>query len=437
MTIVVIKKLWRPELISSAELKRRLKRAARYVLSGRESRFYEDEKIGLSLVDFIPKLDENVCQKRINIVTPTLSSKLAFGGVATLVDLPLQIIKSRLIKDGWRIRFLSTSELPPDDENIALKYVARHGIDRSLVEMKYVGSDDLLVPVTAADVFLGSLWFHFFSVLPLLKFQVEVLGTKPIPYVSLVQDYEAAFNPWSSAYMIAQSMYDWDWPMVHFFNSTELKDFYIAQGHPVCNSACFEPTMNAFMLSNLLEKPLHSKTRKITFYGRPSIRRNCFFLAKAALDEWSVRYKQSKDWKVVSVGEAYPSFTLKGGVQVEVRGKLSFDAYCNELRETAVGLSLMASPHPSYPPLEMAHFGVVTVTNTFNGKRLSQWHENIFSLDRCHPVTLADALIEACETFEVNPLIGLAGKTLKPDYLSDYNDEFLRSCAGLVEECLI
>ena len=61
-------------------------------------------------------------------------------------------------------------------------------------------------------------------------------------------------------------------------------------------------------------------------------------------------------------------------------GKLSLTDYAELLRRTAVGLSLMASPHPSYPPLEMAHFGVRTVTNSYTCKDLSKSHANILSL---------------------------------------------------------
>ena len=52
-------------------------------------------------------------------------------------------------------------------------------------------------------------------------------------------------------------------------------------------------------------------------------------------------------------------------------GKLDLDAYGSLLRESAVGLSLMVSPHPSYPPLDMAHLGLRVVTNGFGPKDLS------------------------------------------------------------------
>ena len=41
---------------------------------------------------------------------------------------------------------------------------------------------------------------------------------------------------------------------------------------------------------------------------------------------------------------------------------------------SAIGISLMVSPHPSYPPLEMAHLGMLVLTNGFGAKDLSTWH---------------------------------------------------------------
>lgn len=423
-------------MITVAEIGRRLKVAGRYLLSGRPSTYHEDEEIGFSLAEFSPSHDKELQGRRLNIVIPSLSSRSAFGGISTLIDFPMQVFASGLLSSGWRLRFISSSSIPEDNDNLALKNLMRKGISRDVVDFVHAEPGKNSVSVGGGDVFLGSLWFSFFSVLPLLKYQVDVLGVQRMPYISLMQDYEASFNPWSSAYVMAQSMYDWDWPMVHLFNSIELRDFYISQGHVVDASEVFEPIMNAQMRGNLATNPPGPKTRRILFYGRPGARRNCFFLVRAALDEWSLRYPDAASWEVISVGEDYSDFKLKGGHSVKVLGKLSLDEYCEHLREAAVGISLMASPHPSYPPLEMAHFGALTLTNSFPHKNLSSWHENIASVHRCHPTALADALVEACRRFEADPTKGTSGRTLKPSYLLDYDRQKLEKCAMLIARSL-
>ena len=314
--------------------------------------------------------------------------------------------------------------------------VQRLGIDPALVEFHYGGSKGRPVSVGPTDVFLGSFWSNFFLIRPLLEFQKGLRGGRAVPYVGLFQDYEASFYPWSSAALLARAMYDTDWPMVHLFNSAELADFYVRQGHAVDRQFIFEPVMNGSLRKALTETPPSAKERQILFYGRPETRRNCFYLARAALDEWSVTYPDAKAWKVVSVGESYPAFTLRNGTRVTVHGKLTLEEYSNQLRRSAVGLSLMSSPHPSYPPLEMSHFGALTVTNSFASKDLSVWHENIISVDRCDPKQLAAALSDACRRHEADPAAGLRGKSRKPGYLQDYSTDDLRRCAGLIADCL-
>jgi hypothetical protein len=100
-------------------------------------------------------------------------------------------------------------------------------------------------------------------------------------------------------------------------------------------------------------------------------------------------------------------------------GKLSLDEYAAMLRGTAVGLSLMASPHPSYPPLEMAHFGVLTITNDYAFKAMASAHDNISALRDIRPESIAAALSAACARFEADPGASARGRSHRPSYLSD------------------
>ena len=59
---------------------------------------------------------------------------------------------------------------------------------------------------------------------------------------------------------------------------------------------------------------------------------------------------------------------LGDGLEMVSAGKLSLQAYGALLNQCAIGISLMLSPHPSYPPLEMAHSGILTITNSFAEK---------------------------------------------------------------------
>jgi hypothetical protein len=62
---------------------------------------------------------------------------------------------------------------------------------------------------------------------------------------------------------------------------------------------------------------------------------------------------------------------------------LGWHEYQQLLRRMDLGLSLMASPHSSYPPLDLAAAGAAVVTNTFGPEKqsLDQYSPNIICSD--------------------------------------------------------
>ena len=83
-----------------------------------------------------------------------------------------------------------------------------------------------------------------------------------------------------------------------------------------------------------------------------------------------------------------------------MKGKLSLEEYGGILLESAIGISLMISPHPSYPPLEMAAFDLAVITNKFFNKDLSEYHDNLISLENINPENIALVLADLCSKFE-------------------------------------
>ena len=131
-------------------------------------------------------------------------------------------------------------------------------------------------------------------------------------------------------------------------------------------------------------------------YGRPSVERNCFPALVRGLKRWVREYPEFADWEVISAGVPHDPVDLGGGRKLTSVGKLSLDEYAQMLLSCSAGVSLMASPHPSYPPLEMAHFGLRTVTNNYFAKDLTAFHPNILSLRSIAETELAATLAEAC-----------------------------------------
>ena len=137
----------------------------------------------------------------------------------------------------------------------------------------------------------------------------------------------------------------------------------------------------------------------------------------------------------MSVGESHPDIDLGAGIVLHSIGKLSVAEYAELLRTSAIGISLMISPHPSYPPLEMSHLGLLVLTNRFGEKDLSTWHTNIVSLRSMTADGLAEDLAALCRRFEADPTTGDRGGPLMPAFLDTgpqfpFVDELMATLEG-------
>jgi len=226
------------------------------------------------------------------------------------------------------------------------------------------------------------------------------------PFVYLIQDFEPGFYPWSARYVLAEQTYHSDNTVIAVFNSSQLRQFLHERAYRFAEEYVFEPVFNSVLSSYLkLQKPL-KKQRQILVYGRPSVPRNAFPLIVQALRLWAASDPLAPQWRVLSVGEAHPPVSLADGIALAPLGKLELHAYAQTLSASAIGLALMVSPHPSYPPLEMAAFGLRTLTNDFASKQLGRDHPNIIGLNKLSPDVIATqlaALTAAFEAHEADP----------------------------------
>ena len=109
--------------------------------------------------------------------------------------------------------------------------------------------------------------------------------------------------------------------------------------------------------------------------------------------------ENAEEWTILSAGEQHEPVELGNGMAIRSVGKLTLEEYARTLRESYAGISLMASPHPSYPPLEMSVFDIKVMTNTFANKNLKDFNENIISMDNISPVNMARRLKEICDGY--------------------------------------
>lgn len=356
---------------------------------------------------------------RLSLILPSLSAREAFGGINTGLDVAFALAN----ETGFPLRIVTEHPVDPTDNVLDAR-------PRAQVELHTLSKDDPVLSTRRNEVFLTYNWWIALNLEPVLHAQAAHFGTVVKPKIPLIQEYEPHFYPFSAAHLLALEAFNGDLPIWGVFNSTELYDFYVAQGNRQDRAYVFEPRLNKALLAFLSDAPPEPKQRLVLVYGRPNISRNAFFLVHRGLEIWAKRYGSThSDWQFLSAGAAHAAVDLGHGFRLASLGKLSLKDYGRTLQKTAIGLSLMSSPHPSYPPLEMAHFGARVITNTYANKRLEKRHDNIVSMPANRPEALATLLQREIEIFEQAQGAAAQGRSHMPDYLSDAQAESIGSLA--------
>lgn len=339
---------------------------------------------------------------RLNLLVPALSSKHVFGGIATALK-----FFEELGKEHENLRIILTDEaiFTPED-NIDYK-------DWSILSLEARDQPGKCV-VPAADrygktlsvgqndYFIATAWWTSILAKSLQSKQAAIYDLNCARrYIYLIQDFEPGFYPWSSRYALAESTYMNTSGLVAVFNTSTLKNYFEEEGFNFQKSYYFEPVIHEGLKPYLNKVVAAKRTKRVLVYGRPSTARNAYEIIILALRMWANK-TGCIDWEFISVGELHKPIELGNGNVLKSLGKLSIDAYAEVLLGSYAGISLMISPHPSYPPLEMATFGLKVITNKYKSKDLSYFSDNIKSIDYAAPELVCDALISLTNQFSEN-----------------------------------
>ena len=353
---------------------------------------------------------------RLNLIVPTIHPAAAFGGVSTALGLFDEL--ARTVALTRIISLAATPETMPDGwgDYQAVDLASEATPARSVVSI--AGGGEASLAVGRGDVFLATFWTTAALAHAIRRWQSAAFGRPPLPMAYLIQDYEPGFSAWSAQSALARATYGDSQGTIAIFNTGLLRDYFHANGLRFSREFVFEPHLPPALRPFVPSGP-KPRSRQIVVYGRPKTPRNAFPLIVDGLRAWVAMYEDAGSWSIVSVGQAHPPIELGRGVTLTSRGKLSLEAYGLLLAESAIGISLMISPHPSYPPLEMAQLGLLVLTNRFDGKDLATWHTNIESLEEDSADGLARQLAVLCRAIEADPARGANGRSSRPAYLSD------------------
>lgn len=381
------------------------------------------ETVVLGDYSFVADTDDGL---RINLVIPALDPASAFGGAVTAIEFVLKLQMQLRRAGPVSVRFLSESDSRLEETVIPRVAIAA-GLTLKDVAIA-AAPRGAAIPTRRRDIFIVYNWWTSLNTQPLINKQSMHFNMSANPKFYFFQDYEPHFYPFSSAHLLAIQAINNKYPLTMIINTNELHNYYIRNGNKSDKNHIFEPILNSNLIKYIDNIKEAEKKKTILVYARPNIARNCYTLLIEALKIWA-NDRTSDNWRVVSAGATHQPVLLRKGKALTPLGKLSLEDYGAVLRETGVGVSLMASPHPSYPPLEMAHFGARVITNGFVDKDLSRRHDNIRSMTDIRPGAIAAALKEECIAFEQDPGAGLRARSRMPEFLGG---EF--ECLGQVAE---
>lgn len=352
---------------------------------------------------------------RLNLVLPTVDVARTFGGIRSALDL-FEAIGA----DSMERRIVSVGPTGSGASGAIPAYrpVASGEDPADPLQIASLGGPGASLAVRADDVFVATFWTTADLVGRIRRWQASTYGSAPDRFGYVIQDFEPGFYPWSAQWMLARATYAVPHQTIGIFNTSLLRDYFHSIGIRFGREYAFEPRLLTALRSPIAS-PAVTRSRTIVVYGRPGTPRNAFPAIIDGLRAWRASDPNAASWHLASVGQAHPEIDLGGGVVLRSIGKLDLASYASLLRGAAVGISLMVSPHPSYPPLEMAHLGLLVLTNRFADKDLSSWHSNIRSVDDISAASIAATLSVLCRRFEADPDIGATGRSGRPDYTSD------------------
>lgn len=341
-------------------------------------------------------------EKRINLVVPSINTEHVFGGIATALKFFAELTEAL----GWNSRIILADAQP--SEEAVKKYSGEFAFVSSEEEsferrqiISFAFRDGLSLPVSENDYFVFTGWWTAYCVQEAYRKLMETEFLSPQPFVYFIQDYEPGFYPWSTHYMLADSTYRSSFRRIAIFNSHELKEYFVKNGYRFEAEMEFAPVLNQGLKDYLSKmQPQVHKKKQILVYGRPGTKRNAFELVVEALRRWAEQYEDAAAWEIVSAGEWHEPVALGKGKVMYSLGKMSIDQYALVLEESYAGISLMVSPHPSYPPLEMAVFDVNVITNTYGNKDLAAFNPHITSLSDASPLNIAKHLEKICRGYQ-------------------------------------
>ena len=322
----------------------------------------------------------NSNDSRYLLLLPMLQAPV-FGGTATALKLAC-----KLAENGQKVAIATLNRKVNLPIESIRELAEQLSVDYQTLLKLVSGAESFKISANNSDVVISTAWWTCEEILSFQKTH-HLLGLRLLYFV---QDYEALFYPSSEEY--ARVLATYDSPNNSFIiNSSPLADFLeLWYPHKVDRNFVLQPQQ--LFSQNLSVKPKVLNDLgaiRIVIYGRPNTPRNLFTLIIKGISIFLSDYADDRAIEFLSVGEPHENILFESGHELRSLGALSYSEYEELLESAHLGISLMLSPHPSYPPLEMQGKGLHTITNDFLGFKKKYLTGNLIHLIEPESETLA------------------------------------------------
>jgi len=318
---------------------------------------------------------------RITIVTDSISAGSLYGGVGTAM-----ILGGLLCERSGRTLRLVTRTQPADPSNLGrilgtYGIVLRHDPQFAFAP---VTVDSASIDIVDDELFLTTSWWTTAAML-------DSVPREAVVY--LLQEDERMFYPHGDERLRCEQLLSRE-DIRFVVNSQLLFDHLAATGlaNVMRRGVHFEPAFPR----TLFHPRAKVGKKRFMFYARPNNLRNLFWFGIEIIDRLiDESIIDGREWELVLVGKDIPAIVFDREIGITRVENLNWNEYAELVGTIDLALCLMYTPHPSYPPLDLAASGAVVVTNQYLNKTgLSHYCGNIITA-RLELQALVDALREA------------------------------------------
>ncbi|MPM34190.1 hypothetical protein SDC9_80772 [bioreactor metagenome] len=375
----------------------------------------KEKKKQIRPIDFI---EVNSHETRINLVTDSIGSASLLGGVGTA----LIIVTLLANKNDWTLRIHTRND--KNDAKAYRDFMKFQNIDlpkkvEFFNDFNFSNSTVYRLEVSNNDIFFASSWWSAYG--------IESCNLRK-RFFGIIQEEETFFYPYCDERLWCESMMRAE-NIDFLINSKYLYDYFKYSGYSniIKNGVCFEPAFPKYIYcpDNFTFKK--KDKYKLFFYSRPYNYRNLFYTGLEMLDNALLSgILDFEEWEVVLAGADVFDFKFTCGLEPTILGRISWEDYAEFARSVDLSFSLMYTPHPSYPPYDMAASGAVVLTNKFANKQdMSGYSKNIILKE----LNLNDML----EGFKEAEMLAKDASTREKNYLDNH---ICRSWQDNLDECL-